>query len=375
MKKLLHASAGSAALAVILSLSAVLLLAYSRHAAEGISKGLACSAQLLIPSLFPFMLLSSFIIRSGVSDTIGRALSFFTTRLFRLPKEASSAVILSFIGGFPVGAGCVRALYDRGKLTQSQAEQMMTFCVCSGPAFLITGVGVLMLDNAGAGVLLYVSQLISGLALGIIAGRLYGIKSPSDQNVTDKPMLPKQSLSDAFVLSCGDASRSILGLTAMVAAFSMLISVFEGAGIAGALTELLKLSGADPVIADKLFLMLTEVTGACREISQSGCPLWLLSAAAGFGGLCVHFQIFSVLGDIKIRKSRFFLFRAGNALLSSVIVYIVCRSRTQTAAVFAPSDHIRTELSSVSAFGAAVLVLMSAVFVLSLKNGTMTKRR
>ena len=378
MYKLSHVHARGAAIVLFTALSAVFLLVFSKQAAEGVSDGLFSSAQLLVPSLFPFMLLSSFIIRSGAADIIGRALSFFTTRVFRLPGEAAAAVILSFIGGFPVGASCVKTLYDRKNLTASQAEQMMMFCVCSGPAFLITGVGVLLLHNPGAGVLLYVSPLISGLVLGFIAGRIYGKKAPAVQTVTDKYELPKQSLSDAFVLSCGDASRSILGLTAMVAAFSMLISVFEGAGITGALTELLKLCGADSVIADKLFLIIAEVTGACREISQSGCPLWLLSAAVGFGGLCVHFQIFSILGDIKIRKSRFFLFRAGNALLSSVIVYIVCRSRPQTAEVFAPSGEIRGELSSVSAFGAAVLVLMSAVFVLSLKNtqGTaLTKRR
>ena len=380
MIKLSRSSAGSAALVISTALAAVLLLSFPEETAGGISRGLMYSAQMLIPSLFPFMLLSSFMIRSGAADILGRALSFVFSRLFRLPPAASAAVILSFIGGYPVGAGCVRTLCDRKAISSVQAEQMMMFCVCSGPAFLITGVGTLLLHSTEAGVIIYASQVISGLILGVISGRIYnrGTKRQPDKDLRGSPPQVNDP-ADAFIMSSRDASWSIIGLTAMVSVFTMLISVLSETGIPGLIAEFLKLLGVDACIAEHALLIAAEVTGACHEIAEGGCPLWLISAAAGFGGLCVHFQIFSILGDIKLRKSRFFLFRTGNAFLSSVIVYIVCRLRHQTAGVFAGSLEVKAELSSVSAVGAVVLVLMSAVFVMSLKadpqNGVSVRKR
>ncbi|MGN0470971.1 MAG: nucleoside recognition domain-containing protein, partial [Acutalibacteraceae bacterium] len=84
------------------------LLIFPSSSSEGVKNGLNYSANLLLPSLFPFMVLSSFVIRSGFSEFIGKALSPVIKFLFGLPAICSSAIILSFVGGFPVGAQCVQ---------------------------------------------------------------------------------------------------------------------------------------------------------------------------------------------------------------------------------------------------------------------------
>ena len=145
------------------------LIAFPKAVSDGIITGLENSVNLLVPSLFPFMVLSSFMIRSNAYEYIGK-IFFPVAKIFRLPKSAVSAVVLSFIGGFPVGAKCVKLLYENRKINENEAERMMYFCVCSGPAFLITAVGAMMMGNVMSGVVLYVSQIISGLILGTISG-------------------------------------------------------------------------------------------------------------------------------------------------------------------------------------------------------------
>ena len=46
-----------------------------------------------------------------------------------------------------------------------------------------------------------------------------------------------------------------------------------------------------------LLSLLDVSTGVCRL--QSGFPLTMTAFAVGFGGLCVHFQIFAALGGCR----------------------------------------------------------------------------
>jgi len=355
-------------LLTVILLSAVCMLMYAGNVAAGVKSGLEYAAKILIPSLFPFMVLSSFLIRSGSCDIIGKRTDRICRCIFGLPGETLGAVALSFIGGFPVGARNVRLLYEKGTISIRQAEQMMLYCVCSGPAFLITGVGTLLLHNSQAGVILYVSQLVSGLLIAVITGQYYKKSHFTGKRKGEILQKSRQAVSDQLIISCSDAAQGILQLTALVSAFSAIIAICEASGIQNSIKSLLKMCKADYPIAENALYILTEVTTACGRISSGGCPLWLLSFAVGFGGLCVHFQIFALLGDIPIHKGRFFLFRLINALLSSVIVCIIGRFYEPTEMVFAVGQGIEAEWVSVTAVGTAAMLIMSVIFVLSLKR-------
>lgn len=360
-------------IAVCTICAVTLILVYPAASAKGISDGMKYSAEMLIPSLFPFMVISSFLIRSGASDIIGRIISPVTKNVFGLPEASGAAIVMSFIGGFPVGAKCVRLLYDEGRINESQAEHMMLFCVCSGPGFLVTGVGEILLHNTALGWILYLSQLCSGIIIGIASGVVF---RPCDKQAycEIRSVRRRERLSDSFIESCSDGANSVLLLTAMVMVFTMILRLFSQSGITGSSERLLALMGAGYPFSEAVFPIVFEVTGACRSIAQSGSPLWLLSFAAGFGGLCVHFQIFAVLGSLKIRKRRYFFFRIINAFLSSVIVYIVCRFYCPADEVFSVSGGGKTEFTSVSLTGSFALIIMCAVFVLSIRCRSFSSR-
>lgn len=332
---------------IISALFLGMLVSFPKACAEGISAGLESSAKILVPSLFPFMVLSSFIIRSGAYEYFGKSFSPLA-KIFKVPKSAVSGVVLSFIGGFPVGARCVKLLYESGEISEKQAERMMKFCVCSGASFLVTAIGAIMLNNIKAGIILYVSQIASGIILGIVSGIF-------SDNEDKRELLGRKSentdIMQSFILSCSDGAGAIVELTALVAIFSMFINVLSSWG------------------ADSYFLTsIIEVTAASRQIAEKGCPLWVMSFAVGYGGLCVHLQIFSLLKGIKINKPVFELYRLANAVLSSIITYFICRFFDTSVQTFAIQGNANAELTSTSIVGAVSLVIMSGIFLLSL-NG------
>lgn len=350
---------------VLIFLSALLL--FPSESSEGVKNGLNYSATLLIPSLFPFMVLSSFAIRSGFSEIAGKLFSKITKFLFGLPSVCSATIILSLVGGFPVGAKCIRLLYDEKKISLVQAQRMMLFCVCSGPAFLITAIGAIMLKNITAGIILYISQIVSCIILGIVSRFIYR-KENTKLISSEVKSKPKINILSAFIMSSSDGAKSITEMTALVVIFSLFINVAEKSGIISLLSDVFSSIGISSRFADLIIPTVLEVTGACSKICDGGLPLWFLSLAVGFGGLCVHLQIFDILHGVNIKKSHFFIFRIINAILSSFLTYIICIFYSPSADTFATSEFSETVFTSSSIAGTVALVIMSIVFLLSLRK-------
>ena len=124
------------------------ILLFPNDVRNGASNGISYCLYTLVPSLFPFMVLSSFIIHSGISKFIGKLLQPVIQFLFYLPGSAGSVIIMSMIGGYPVGARGCMSLLEQGAITQKQAQRMLYFCVNAGPAFIISVVGSTLLQNA-----------------------------------------------------------------------------------------------------------------------------------------------------------------------------------------------------------------------------------
>ena len=96
------------------------LFIYSKECKSGIISGITICVSNLVPSLFLYMILASYISGSKMSLYIGAIFGRPVTKLLKLPKASSSAILLSLIGGYPVGAKCVAQSYKNKLLTKSQ---------------------------------------------------------------------------------------------------------------------------------------------------------------------------------------------------------------------------------------------------------------
>ena len=148
--------------------AAALIVAMPSVSAAGVKKGLLICASSAVPSLYPFCVLSAFFVRSGLCGYLGKFLEKPVRVLFALPGSAGAAACMSFVAGYPVGAGMTAALFSDGRISQSDAQRMTLFCVNAGPAFVIGGVGAGMLGSVRAGVVIFVSLTLASLALGVL---------------------------------------------------------------------------------------------------------------------------------------------------------------------------------------------------------------
>lgn len=120
----------------------------------------------LMPSLFPFFVISDMAVKLTGSGK-GRFARIFS-KLFRLPKEAYGAFICGILSGYPVGASGVYTLYKNNILTKEEAERMLCFSNNSGPLFVICAIGCGMLGSVKAGIMLYAVHITSAVIIGIL---------------------------------------------------------------------------------------------------------------------------------------------------------------------------------------------------------------
>ena len=112
---------GAAALLFPVFFGAALLF-FPDVSAAAAREGVALCLQTVLPSLFPFFVLSSLLVQSDVPRLLSRAMAGVMYPLFGVSGAGASALMLGLLGGYPVGARTVAELYGRGEIAREEAE-------------------------------------------------------------------------------------------------------------------------------------------------------------------------------------------------------------------------------------------------------------
>ena len=324
----------------------ILFLIKRIDVANEVSTGLTVCGEVLIPSLFPFMMLSSFAVKSNVFSSINRFSAPFMKKILRLPGECFSCLFFGFIGGYPVGASIVSELYEQKKITQKDARHMFSFCVNAGPAFVVTAAGEMILGSEKAGMVMLFSVCFSSILTGVFYVLFKG-KTEHER----MSMVEKNNLSQAFVDSAFSSSKSIISVCTWVLIFS---------AVSGIVRSFIKNE-----TALLWYLAFSEVTNGIESAAKLG-GIPLVSAVVSFGGICVMCQLLPVIKKCGIKAYEYLFFRIVNAVLSFFTAKIILLFVHVPIDVFADTE---THLWSYTAPSSVMLLIMCAVLIFDVSSG------
>ncbi len=300
-------------------------------AANAVHTGLRLCATSAIPALFPFMVLSELVVKSGLGALLGKPFGKAFEKIFALPREALAPLFLGLICGFPIGARSALTLLDEGLLDTKETECLLSFCNIQSSAFLISAVGGSLYGNPDFGIFLYLSSVASSILIGLLRGR--GKKVCKTSAYTHKPSAPLDI--STFTDAVSSSASGMLSICAYILFFSAVI---------GSSSRILIRLRIPTEIQTLLcgILELTTGTSMASSIENPWTSAVICSFLVGFGGLSVGCQLLSFCRGRGLSLSHYFVAKALQGLMMTLfcIAYLALASdfikKGESVSAFSP---------------------------------------
>ena len=250
---------------------------------DAMGNALTLCATSLVPSIFPFLLLTDILLHLPSGKSLLLIPSKAIARLFRCSNAAAVAYLIGSLFGFPLGAKAIAEYYKDGEISKKEASRALLFSSNTGPAFVIGGIGCKLFASLSLGIFLYTLQIFISLMLGILTG--FFVKD------LEREAYKIKTTKHFSISECMQRSVfQMLSICGYVCFFSVLASLF---------------SALLPSVSLRALLYATlEIGGAASFLSalpslKESVPL--LSFAISFSGLSVYFQLLDCLSTTDVR--------------------------------------------------------------------------
>lgn len=354
-----------ALLGAALVLAAASLVLWPQQSVEAAREGLGLCANVIIPSLFPFFVLSGLVVELGLAGYVGRALERIMYPLFRVPGACASALALGFVGGYPVGARTAINLYETGLCSKTEAERLLAFCNNSGPAFILGVVGAGVFCDSRVGVWLYLAHALASVCVGLVFRFYKGHGGSGSVGRSPGSPIRARRLSAAFTETVRSSFSSTLNICAFVVFFTVVTRMLTASGIlpvlAKALTALLGPLGMTEAWSRRLLTGLLEISSGVWSLTGEGSFGGRLSMAAfmlGWAGISVHCQVLSFLGESRLAVGTYLTGKLLHAGLSALFVGALVRIIPLEEQV---SVYLTEQVESIAAMDFGTALTVSAV--------------
>ena len=152
---------------IICLILTALMLFFSKELTVAVINGMSLSAMRIIPTVFPFMILSD-LWMSCIEIKSKSRLKIWFEHCFGINSYGLIALITGIFCGFPLGVKVAVNLYESGMISKSELERISPIVNLPSLAFVISGVGAGLYDDVKTGIILYISVLLSSLLIGFM---------------------------------------------------------------------------------------------------------------------------------------------------------------------------------------------------------------
>ena len=298
---------------LFVSLVIIIFLLNSKITLDGSVSGLILWLNTVVPTLLPFMILSSVLIGLRGEKLLYKILGPFTGRLLGLSPAGNYVFFIGLFCGYPLGAKTAADLLRENRISTREAQYLMNFCNNISPIFTIGFICNTLLNSSElipvALILLYGVPL----TLGLLTKKHYiGGSADSSKKEASEAPAPKNDFIEILDSAIVNAAHTALKLGGYIILFSVFCSIIEHTR----------------VIPDSLRAFLTillEVTRGCQSCTQSSfliandITLPALFACATFGGLAGMAQTSGMLQNTGLSLKQYIIFRT----ICAVSVFII----------------------------------------------------
>lgn len=278
------------------------LIAFPQRYLSVCFNGLCLWAECVLPSLFPFMIITLLLINLGAPQALSKRFTRATRKL-KLPAAAPPLFLMSVCSGYPAGSKILSEYYGRGLVSASDAKKLAPLLSTCGPLFALGTVGGKAFGGGGAGVKLLCACLISVLLTSL------GYALICKGGDAPRPASLKTS-GDNILYSCfygGVTACLVAG--GFICFFYTLSQIIADFNVFKPLEYLLSLPFGG--LARGVCLGICEATGGCFALAAEGgfFALPLAGFLITFGGASILCQQLGYLQKCGVNAGFFIAFK------------------------------------------------------------------
>lgn len=298
----------------------ILMLIFPDLTKTGASTGLILWFNTILPTLLPYMIISSVISYYNAFDIVSKILYPITGKIFCISQNANYCLVIGFLCGFPMGSKVIADMLKADKISLNEASYLLSFCNNLSPAFLMNYVTPAILLNCYKieTNIMHIFYFII-FSAPILVSFIYRAIEKYNFNpqiichkIANKTITHKSSnFLDQCILSSFDNIFKIGGYIIMFTIFS---------------TWILNL----PFInSDAGFLLssLFEITSGLFSLKHTGFPsdigILFVLMMCSFGGICSIAQTNSMISDTELKITSYIKYKLITAFISFILAILL----------------------------------------------------
>ena len=289
------------------------MLIFPQAVFSGAEEGLLLWFQIIFPTLFPFLVVTSLLLSSGGLNLITRLFGGLFRRIFRVTQNGAFAVLAGFLCGYPMGAKVTADLLRAEKISDREARYLLSFCNNTSPVFIINFIVWKTFSDERLMLPTLLILIGSPVLMSFIFRRIY-LKGRHPFPEPSAALKEKKTRFDFSVLdSCMmNSFEAIVKVGGYIILFSVLLSLLE------------ELSGQNSILIAAAPAL--EVTNGILLLSSSVSDPGLRYAAVlgltSFGGLCSAAQTQCMLEGTGLSVIPYIIQKLTTAAAASLLSFI-----------------------------------------------------
>lgn len=315
---------------IMLFLFLVLLTIYPEESIHSAKDGINLWIFVVMPSLFPFFIVSDLLISLRIPENIARLFTPIAKILFNTSGYGAYVFIMSIFSGYPTGAKITSELVLNQKITPDEGQNILTFGSTSGPLFIIGAVGAGMLKSTAAGYIIFICHIFGAIINGILYKFIRkGIFK--ERELAPKPYILNNNSSNGNIMSKAIANSLYTSgfIGGYIILFSVIIALLDRITFYSNLTNIFEILVSQNISIFPGILLKTslEISNGCRIIStlplNFDLKLILSSFIIAFSGLSIIGQVASIIGKTKINLKTYIIGKFSHGIISSLLCYLL----------------------------------------------------
>lgn len=266
----------------------------------------------ILPSLFPFFVLSDILNSYDVINYIPKFIKNIFKKLFNISDNGLFVFFISMLSGFPSNARNIRLLYTDNKISKEESEHLLFFTHFSNPMFILGTLSILFFNNKSLGLLIIIPHYLSNFIIGFIL-RKHNLPN-NNYIINNKKNNPKK-FGIIFTKSIKSSIDSLLVILGTLSVFLVMSTL---------IIDLFNLNSINSLLIKSILELTSGLKELSNLIKDSKILVIMSSCILSFGGLSVHMQVINELTDTDISYKNFFIGRILQTILSLIISYIIC---------------------------------------------------